>query len=92
MLLVEKLFNDETPFAVMQYFENFKGVKDVSCKKFELLYIRDKEVAYKILDSDSMDFVNQNLNRIKEVIKNKDGTIWEFNNFKAFKEQQLIEH
>jgi len=91
-MFIEKLFNQGTPFAVMQYFESFKGVKDMAFKKYELLYIRDRSLRYKDLDNDDINFFKQNLNVIKSVVKTKDGEVWEFNNFKAFKQQQLIKH
>ena len=92
MSYIQKLFDNEIPFAVVQYFETFKANKDLACKKYELLYIRDRSVRYKDLEFEDMLFVNENRDRIKSIIKNKDGEVFEFNNFKAFKEQQLIEH
>jgi hypothetical protein len=40
-----------------------------------------------VLTKDEITFIKQNLNKFKEVINNKDGLIWEFNNFKAYKEE-----
>jgi hypothetical protein len=84
---VEKMLENNTPFSVMQYFEKFKGSKGESYKKYELIYINSsKEIAFKILNRDEISFVKENLDKIKLIIDNKDGRIYEFNKFKEYKE------
>jgi hypothetical protein len=87
MIDVRKMLENNTPFSVMQYFEKFKGSKEESYKKYELIYINEnKEIAFKILNRDEISFVKENLEKIKLIIDNKDGRIYEFNKFKEHKE------
>lgn len=89
---IKELLKNETPFAVMQYFERFKGSKSETVKKYELIYInKRKEVAYKLLSNEEINIV-KNTKNIKVVIDNADGKIYEFNNFKEYKESLGISH
>ena len=93
---LEKLFKNNTPFSVMMYFESLKSNKKETNKVYELMRIKDgvdkkgksfKYVSYVVLTKDEITFIKENLSKFKEVINNKDGLIWEFNNFKAYKEE-----
>jgi len=89
---IKELLKNETPFAVMQYFERFKGSKSETVKKYELIYLnKRKEVAYKLLSNEEINIV-KNTKNIKVVIDNADGKIYEFNNFKEYKESLGISH
>ena len=89
---IKELLKNETPFAVMQYFERFKGSKSETVKKYELIYInKRKEVAYKLISNEEINIV-KNTKDIKVVIDNIDGKIYEFNNFKEYKESLNIQH
>ena len=93
MSQIHKFLENNTPFSVMQYFESFKGNKKETHKKYELLYINSrKELAFKILTQTEISFVKQNTDKIKLIIDNKDGRIYEFNNFKEFKEANCVNH
>ncbi len=93
---IEQLFKNNTPFSVMMYFESLKSNKKETNKVYELMRIKDgvdkkgksfKYVSYVVLTKDEITFIKENLSKFKEVINNKDGLIWEFNNFKAYKEE-----
>jgi len=89
---IKELLKNETPFSVMQYFESFKGSKKETYKKYELIYLnKRKEVAYKLLSNEEINIV-KNTKNIKVVIDNADGKIYEFNNFKEYKESLGISH
>ena len=85
---IKELLKNETPFAVMQYFERFKGSKTETVKKYELIYInKRKEVAYKLLSTEEIKTVKSEKD-IKLIIDNNDGKIYEYNNFKEYKESR----
>ncbi len=93
MSLVKKFLDNNTPFAVMQYFESIKATKKQTFKKYELIYINiRKEVAFKILNEEDIAIVKENINKIKVIVNNNDGRIYEFNQFKEFKEANTIHH
>ena len=93
MSQVKKVFENHTPFSVMQYFESFKGSKKETYKKYELIYVNQrKELAFKILSQEEISFVKQNTDKIKLIIDNKDGRIYEFNKFKEYKESNVLHH
>lgn len=90
---LKQMLRENTPFAVMQYFESFKSLKKETHKKYELIYINHrKEISYKLLDQNEIYFVKQNLDKIKLIIDYADGRIYEFNNFKEYKEANNIRH
>lgn len=86
-LTIEKLFKNSTPFAVIQYFEWFKTQPKEKHKKYELIYLVNKELMFEVLDLESIDFLKKN--NIKQVINNNDGVVWEFNDFKNYKSYML---
>ena len=93
MKTLKTLVHENTPFAVMQYFECLKTTKQELNKQYELIYINnDNEITYKILKIDEINYLKNNLETIKLIIKNKDVKIFEFNNFKNYKESLKIKH
>lgn len=93
MKQVKELFENNTPFAVMQYFECFKGSKKETYKKYELIYVnKRKELAFNFLSKEEISFVKENTDKIKLIIDNEDGRIYEFNKFKEYKEANVIHH
>lgn len=55
---IKELLKNNTPFAVMQYFERFKGSKSETVKKYELIYLnKRKEVSYKLLSNEEINIV-----------------------------------
>ena len=98
MKKIEQLFKNNTPFSIMMYFESLKSNKKETNKVYELMQIKDgidkngkefKYISFVVLKKEEVSFIKQNLNKFKEVINSKDGLIWEFNNFKAYKEECL---
>jgi len=90
---LKELLENNTPFSVMQYFESFKGSKKETYKKYELIYINQrKELAFKILNQEDITFFKRNTDKIKLIIDNKDGRIYEFNKFKEYKEYNCVNH
>jgi hypothetical protein len=93
MSQVKKLLESNTPFAVIQYFESFKGSKKETHKKYEVLYINQrKEVAFKILNQEEISFVKVNKEKIKLILDTKDGRVYEFNKFKEYKEVNVVNY
>jgi hypothetical protein len=87
---IKELLKNDTPFAVMQYFERFKGSKSETVKRYELIYLnKRKELSFKILSNEEVTIV-KNEKDIKIVIDDNDGKIFEFNNFKEYKESLEI--
>lgn len=98
MKKIEQLFKNNTPFSVMMYFESLKSNKKETNKVYELMQIKDgidkngkkfKYISFVVLKKEEVSFIKENLSKFKEVINSKDGLIWEFNNFKAYKEECL---
>ena len=93
MVLIKNFLENNTPFSVMQYFENFKGSKNETYKKYELIYINQrKELSFKILNQQEILFVKENIKKLNLIINNKDGRIYEFNKFKEYKEANFVQH
>jgi len=91
MVQLKKLFENNTPFSVMQYFEKIKSSKNETHKKYELIYINEKkELSFKILSEQEKSFLKSNTDKIKMIINDNDGRIYEFNNFKEYKEDNEV--
>jgi len=90
MITIPSLLKDKTPFAVMQYFESLKSLKSQTNKVYELIYVNDKKrLGYKPLTKREIDFVKKNPKIMKVVIDTKDGRIYEYNDFKIYKEANV---
>jgi hypothetical protein len=48
--------------------------------------------AFKILSQEEISFIKENTDKIKLIIDNKDGRIYEFNKFKEYKEANVVHH
>jgi hypothetical protein len=91
MINIKQLLEKNKPFAVMQYFQSFKGVSGQTFKKYELIYAtQKKEIDFKLLNFDEISFLKENIDKIKLIINNKEGRIWEFNNFKQYTKTNFI--
>jgi hypothetical protein len=95
MYELKKMLETNTPFAVMQYFESFKGAKRETHKKYEVLYLKERidrktnelkrDFSFRILTNKEVIFFKQNIDKIKLIINDEDGQVYEFNNFKEYK-------
>ena len=82
---VNRLLEKNTPFAVMQYFEIFKGSKRETNRVYELMYLNSKkQLTFKILNNNEIAFLKSNINVIKLIITNDYGSVYEFNDFKNY--------
>ena len=82
---VKQLLEKNTPFSVMQYYEWFKGVKNETYKQYELIYVNiDNDITFKKLNKQEVKFLKENIENFKIVINNKDGKIYEYNDFKTY--------
>ena len=73
--------------------KTLKVQKTKLTKKYELIYINEKkELAFKILNEQEKSFFKSNTDKIKLIINDKDGRIYEFNNFKEYKEANEVNH
>lgn len=88
---VNRLLEKNTPFAVMQYFESFKGSRRETNRVYELISLNSKkELTFKILTTKEISFVKANIDTIKLVISNDYGSIYEFNDFKNHHNKNTI--
>ena len=88
---VNKLIEKHTPFAVMQYFESFKGSKRETNRVYELIYLNSKKLlSFRVLNKNEIDFLKSNTDKIKLVITNDYGRVYEFNDFKNYQIENAI--
>lgn len=91
MSKLKKLIDNKTPFAVMEYYYWCNSIKTETIKEYELIFINSqKELAYKKLDDIDKHFFKRNKDKIVLVVENKHGKVYEFLNFKAFKEAKKV--
>jgi hypothetical protein len=91
MTTIKQFLQDNKPFSVMQYFESFKGNKTETKKAYEIIYLNlENKLSFKILNKGDIIFLKENLSKFKNIIKNKEGSIYEFNNFKEYKEKNCL--
>jgi len=90
---LQGLFNTNRPFAVCQYFVSLKKVRDEAVKKYMLIYVNEfRKLETMMLNKESINFVLNNLDRIPKVLDNKHGVVYEFKNFKKYKEMIGLNH
>ena len=90
---IKKLYMNNTPFAIIQYYESLTILKKETHKKYEILYIeevkRKKEgeiqiitkVNCKVLNSEEVNFFRSIKDTLDLVMDNRNGKIWEFQQF-----------
>ena len=96
--IISKFIESKTPFAVIQYFENLIFNPDEKYRKYEIIYIgevvtekdgieeKENAILYKKFTEDiELDFIfyKDKFNLVKS---NEHGNVWEFMNFKDYKE------
>ena len=86
---LKKLMSNETPFIVMKYYKGLAlsrsgGFYDKNDLKsvYELFYMKGRREHYKILNRESIIFIRDNFDKIKSKMKNENGEVFEFNDFK----------
>lgn len=83
---IDNFLKTKTPFAVIQYFESLKISKRETYKKYELMFVNVKnDVVFRLLEKDEIDFIKANTNQIKLVLDVELGKVYEFKNFKEYK-------
>jgi len=88
---INEFLNSGKPFAVMQYFEYLKSSKGQTNKVYELIYVNSKnKLAYKTLTYSEIDFFKVKINKFKLVIDDKNGRIYDYNDFKKYQENTVI--
>lgn len=82
--MIQKLLETNTPFAIVQYFETIVGVSGMSNKKYELIYLNSEdELKFKIIDNK---LALETIPKLKKVLDTEDGCVWEFRNFKEYRD------
>lgn len=82
--MIQKLLENNTPFAIVQYFESAIGVSGISNKKYELVYLNPEDkLKYKIIDNK---LALEIIPKLKKVFDTEDGCVWEFLNFKEYQD------
>ena len=93
MSKLKKLIDNKTPFAVMEYYYWCNSLKAETRKDYELIFINHaNELAYKKLDDLDKHFFKRNKDKMGLVVDNKHGKVYEFLNFKAFKQANKVEN
>jgi hypothetical protein len=83
---IDNFLKTQTPFAVIQYFESLKISKRETYKKYELMFVNVKnDVVFRLLEKDEIDFIKANTDQIKLVLDVELGKVYEFKNFKEYK-------
>jgi len=91
MVSINKLLKDKTPFAVMQYFEWLKSAKSQTNKVYELIYLTSKKkLGYRLLNENEIFFVKTHPNIFELAHDTNNGRIYEYNDFKKYKEENMI--
>lgn len=81
--MIQKLIENKQPFAIMQYFNKMRGLDDYCTRVYELIYLDKKdELRFKIIPNE---LAIKAISKLKKVLENKHGTVWEFNNFKEYR-------
>ena len=92
METINKFLKSKTPFAVIQYFEFLKSLKTEKNKAYQLVYVNSKKkLGYKPINEIEIDFVKRNPQIMKMVHDTEDGRVYEYNDFKIYKEANVIE-
>jgi hypothetical protein len=81
---MEDFIKNETPFAVIQYYQNIIKNKDELNKVYDIIYINDLgRFSYINMNNEDVLFFREKLNtKDLLIIKNELGKVYEFNNFK----------
>lgn len=81
--MIQKLIENKQPFAIIQYFNKMIGLDDHYSRVYELIYLDKKdELRFKIIPNKvSIEAVS----KLKKVLENEHGAVWEFNNFKEYR-------
>jgi hypothetical protein len=96
MKAIEKMIKANNPFAIVKYYQKAKHVSDYSKPIYEHIYIDLKK--QEMRGDDIKDFDAKVLNDLvfkgvlKMVMNTADGCVYEFMDFKKFKESQNINH
>lgn len=67
----------------MQYFSSMIGLEDRFRRTYELIYLdeEDKTVFKIIPNKEAVEVIS----KLKKVLENEHGTVWEFRNFKEYR-------
>jgi hypothetical protein len=83
MKKINQLFEARQPFAVLQYFATIKSFEENAIQKFELMYENKGRNTSKTMDKEDVSyFLNDVSDKMKVVIDNRHGKVWEFNDFR----------
>ena len=92
MTKIEKLMNEGTPFAVIEYYTWLRGFPEekMRCREIMKLYNCKSgcEVSYLTMTKDDYVFFCKNKDLFKLAILNHDGCVWDCNDFKTFYNEQ----
>lgn len=82
--MIQKLLENNTPFAIVQYFETVRDVTGISNKVYELIYLNPEDkLKHKIIDNKlALEIIPE----LKKVLDTKDGCVWEYLNFKEYRD------
>ena len=79
------------PFSVIQYFVSFKGIKENTNKKYELIHVNpNKNLSFKALNRSEIAFFTTQIPKFDLVVNSKSGRVFEFNNFRQHKARTVL--
>jgi len=91
MGLIQKMLDNKTPFSVIQYFENLKKTNNETHKQYEIIYLNlKKTLSFKIIGENEKYVFKNNINQFNLVVNDKSGTVYEYNDFKKYKEENEV--
>jgi hypothetical protein len=93
MTKLQKLIDNKTPFAVMEYYYWCNSLKTETRKDYELIFITsENKLGYKKLDDIDKHFFKRSKEQMELVVDNKHGKVYEFLNFKEFKKAKKVQN
>ena len=82
--MIHNLLETSTPFAIVQYFETVLGVTGILNKAYELVYLNSEdELKFEIIDNK---LAFEIIPKLEKVLDTGDGCVWEFLNFKEYRD------
>ena len=92
MKTINKLIETNEPFAIIQYFSNLVfSDNDDKVKEYEVLTLnKEKDINFRMLTRLELKQVKENLSKFEISDKGKYGKVYEFNNFKEYREKEGV--
>jgi hypothetical protein len=92
---IKQLLEKKIHFSVIQYYSWLITQPTETHKIYELLYIdpkpnKEPKMIFEEMDEESINYFKENIDQLKKVLDNQDGSVYEFMNFKEYKEILIV--